>query len=92
MTSRWNGRNLLSTFWIERNSADLPRQLGVSAYSLTDALTLLEEYGYTLDFTKALIQEHIRLTDLDQGHVIPNSGVITRRGIWYPNHNASTWR
>jgi hypothetical protein len=34
------------------------------------------------DTTKVIEDIDIRL--LDQGHVIPNMGVVTFKGIWYP--------
>jgi hypothetical protein len=31
--------------------------------------------------------EDIDVRILDQGHVIPNMGVVTFKGIWYPIYN-----
>lgn len=33
------------------------------------------------------IIEDIDIRQLDQGHVIPNMGVVTFEGVWFPNLN-----
>ncbi|MEM1055550.1 MAG: hypothetical protein AAGI52_08475 [Bacteroidota bacterium] len=56
---------------------------------MDDAFTLLAEAGLEVDRSSASIHEGIGVQDLDENHVVPNMGVIVRRGIWYPNRNAS---
>ena len=79
-------RQLLTAYWIERDGAEWHgRRLGVSAYSLGDALALLAEAGYDVDPDVATIRSGIGVDDLDPDHIVPNIGVIVRRGVWYPN-------
>lgn len=74
-------RSLLTTYWIEVPDS-LPRHFGVSAYSLADALSLLTTAGYEIDPEQAEVKEGVTATDLDPKHVVPNMGVIVRRGVW----------
>ena len=84
-------RHLLTAFWIVSEGPSVShRQLGVSAYSLEDAFHLLEEMGIRVNPATATIRSGIRVEDLDPAHILPNMGVIVRRGVWYPNLNASS--
>lgn len=69
----------------------LPRHFGVSAYSLADALSLLTTAGFEIDPNQAEVKEGVTAADLDSNHVVPNMGVIVRRGVWFPNLNSSSW-
>ena len=83
-------RQLLTAYWVEDDAAEWHgRRLGVSAYSLGDALELLAGAGYEVDPESATVREGVRVGELDQNHVVPNMGVIVRRGVWYPNLNES---
>ena len=84
------GRQLLTAFWVERDDAAWHgRRLGVSAYSLEDALALLAASGYDVNPSTATVRTDVRVSDLDQFHVVPNMGTIVRRGVWYPNLNGA---
>ena len=59
---------------------------GVTAFDLDDALRLAQERiwrGATLPGVSH-VTEHVDVTSLDPGHVRPNIGDVTARGVWYP--------
>ena len=72
-----------------------PRNFGVTAYSKSEGRKLiidslkkieLQQLTENLDDNIEVIEDiDIRL--LDQGHVIPNMGVVTFEGVWFPNLN-----
>ncbi len=74
---------LLTRFWFP-----VPGHLGVgvTAYTREDAVTLAREVtavlGWQVD--SARVVENVDIRDLDQKHVIPNMGVCSVRGIWFP--------
>jgi len=73
-------------FWIVPPSKHGPLGYGVTAFSLAEALTIIEDAGYSLpeDRSTLQIREGVRVSDLDQPHVVRNMGPIVVRGIWYP--------
>jgi hypothetical protein len=77
---------ILTTYWIEFGKV-LGMQYGVTAYSFDDAIFLLQQKAFRTDKIPAVknVIENIKVKDLDQNHVIPNMGLITERGIWFPN-------
>ena len=79
---------LLDTYWI-KSSSMRGFGFGVTAYSREDAFRLLGEAGYVLqpDDPDLKIIEGIKPSDLDQNHVLPNSGPLILRGVWYPFAN-----
>ena len=79
--------SLLTAYWFEGES---PPHYGVTAYSLDDARRLLDEAGFDVSDGTWLVLEGVRVAELDQNHVVPNMGVIVRRGVWYPNFNSSS--
>ncbi len=72
-----------------------PRNFGVTAYSkqegitiITSAVNKIEWQGlYQLPDDNTEVIENIDVRLLDQGHVIPNMGVVTFKGVWFPNLN-----
>lgn len=58
--------------------------IGVSAYSVDDAQTLIagEESLRDLEILETI--QNVDFRSLDQGHVIPNMGSPSLRGIWFP--------
>lgn len=72
-----------------------PKNFGVTASSKSEGRELiidslnklnLQPLGENLSDTIEVIEDiDIRL--LDQGHVIPNMGVVTFKGVWFPNFN-----
>ncbi len=77
--------SLLTAFWI---STVFPSGCGVTAYSIPDALELLESAGIAVT-SPEVVREGVTVADLDANHIVSNMGVITRRGVWYPNLNSS---
>lgn len=75
----------LTTFWVEFGDAHA-NKYGVTAYSLDDAISLLKEKVFRKQPMPPILnyKENIRVSDLDQNHVVPNIGPISERGIWFP--------
>ena len=61
------------------------RGIGVTAYSLLDAKSLIEAEDELRNIEITATVEDIDIRDLDQGHVIPNMLPPNLRGIWFPN-------
>ncbi|RKH04263.1 hypothetical protein D7V97_25555 [Corallococcus sp. CA053C] len=59
---------------------------GVTAYDLDDARRILQAqlFKETPLPTFTHVTEDVDVTTLDAGHVLPNMGVCSWRGIWYP--------
>jgi hypothetical protein len=80
--------NQLTAFWIKSPLRHAPLGFGVTAWSLDDALGIIEtlDYGRFLPNDKAGMQvrEGITVDELDQPHVAANMGPIAVRGMWYP--------
>lgn len=59
---------------------------GVTAYSHADALAILESMVFigkpVLEINSVV--EDVDVQMLDQNHVIPNMGLVTNRGVWFP--------
>lgn len=76
-------------YWIHLRNADqfagLRMGCGVTAFDLDDALVLLQTHvvgDQSLDVANVI--EDVDVRTLDPSHVLPNMGVVTRRGIWFP--------
>lgn len=80
----------LRRYWIEFSgeasfSLGFRPGCGVTAFDRDDAITLVREGFGERDLpTPSRIVEDVDVRTLDQGHVIPNMGDVTRRGIWFP--------
>jgi len=76
----------LTAFWIEGPDPRGPLGYGVTAFSITDALEIVQRAGYRLpdDKTALRIRRDVKPRDLDQQHVCANMGPIVVRGLWYP--------
>jgi hypothetical protein len=75
-----------------------PSGLGVTAYSVADALALLRQVlppllgrslspwmGWTDErLRSAQVIADIDVSLLDKGHIIPNMGLVIDRGVWWP--------
>lgn len=59
---------------------------GVTAYNLEDAKRILQEKIFQeAPFPKIVtLIEDIDVSTLDNAHILPNIGVPSRRGIWFP--------
>jgi hypothetical protein len=82
--------NQLRRYWITFENLDRLTALnlgcGITAYNTEDALTLLrgtvfgdKEIPNILD-----VAEDIDVSTLDENHVLPNIGLVTVRGVWFP--------
>jgi hypothetical protein len=74
--------NLLTRYWF---ATEVRLGIGVTAYSLDDARSLIENEPLVADWKILNVTEDVDIGTLDQGHVIPNMGPPNVRGIWYPN-------
>ena len=78
----------LTAYWIVSPLRHAPLGFGVTARSLADALDIIRalDYGRFLpdDVGTVRVTENVRFADLDQGHVVPNTGPMVNRGMWYP--------
>ena len=76
---------MLKRFWFRTESGF---GYGVTAYSREDAERLLAALGYP-EGGRSIIEliEDVSLSSLDQNHVIPNSGPVVVRGVWFPCRN-----
>jgi hypothetical protein len=61
--------------------------IGVTAATKAEAIELASAAAARLAWPldPANIVEDVAVRDLDQRHVVPNMGVVTWRGVWFPN-------
>ena len=66
--------------------AGLSYGCGVTAYTYDDAIHVLHEKLFKDAPTPPIesVTEDIDVSSLDAGHVLPNMGDPTHRGIWFP--------
>jgi hypothetical protein len=78
--------SMLISFWIVPPSKHGQLGFGVTAFSLNDAFQIIQDAGFELpeDKNTLRIRENIKISDLDQRHVVTNMGPIVVRGMWYP--------
>jgi len=78
---------LLKRYWFEFETPALFPRVGVTAFSYDDALSLVKEKIFPSEALPTIKKyiENVDIQTLDQNHVIPNMGVCTIRGIWFPN-------
>jgi hypothetical protein len=71
------------------------RNIGVTAYTLTEARQIINNTFAKLNWMQiseveienAEVIENINIELLDTNHVIPNMGVVTFKGVWFPRLN-----
>jgi hypothetical protein len=79
----------LTRYWVTFSKSPAPSPLnigcGVTAFGFEDALQLMKE-RFGPDSLKLVVRyvEDIDVSTLDPGHVLPNMGVASNRGIWFP--------
>jgi hypothetical protein len=59
---------------------------GVTAFSFDDAMGLIRDSifaGHDMPLIARFVED-VDIRSLDQNHVVPNMGVPSRRGIWFP--------
>jgi hypothetical protein len=84
-------------FWIEFDTeapelhaspywSSLRRGCGVSAFTLDDAMNILRERLLSDHIERAVarVVTDVDVSTLDPGHILPNLGLPTQRGIWFP--------
>ena len=80
----------LHKYWVsfERLERPIPLNLGcgVTAYDRDDAIGLIRKliFGNCAMPRISRITDDVELQDLNQGHVAPNVGDASVRGIWFP--------
>ena len=81
---------LLRRYWFKFEPLGKPTPLnlgcGITAYSLDDAVLLLRERVFRDQPLPRIAQTivDVDVSTLDPGHVIPNMGLVTTRGVWFP--------
>jgi len=80
----------LLRYWFEFEQLPAPSPInlgcGVTAYNYDDAIDLLKKTVFmdsTLPTIKRVLED-VDISKLDQGHVIPNMGLVLSRGVWFP--------
>lgn len=79
----------LRRFWIRLADDELPVGFrlgcGVTAYNRDDAFALLLKFWSAKHSGPVItdVSEDVDLTTLDEKHVLPNIGDVTRRGVWF---------
>ena len=80
----------LKRYWLKFENISHPTPLklgcGVRAYDYDDAVNLLCERVFVGKNPPAIVghTEDVDVATLDHKHVVPNMGVITVRGSWFP--------
>lgn len=91
MTKKFINKYLIP-FWISfPEDKYYPIGLGVTAFSIEDAYSLLKELGIEHQETakRTVIQENIKWDEIPyKQKVHPNMGPIVVRGVWYPHYNS----
>ncbi len=72
-----------------------PGNFGVTAYSKEEGIEMIIKAMTSLGLQQLLtnlnedteVIANIDIRILDEGHIIPNMGVVTYEGVWYPNLN-----
>ena len=78
----------LTRYWfefVEPIESELRRSFGVSAWNYDDALHILRSSVHDfhqLQLTQSM--SDVDVTMLDPNHVLPNMGIWSVRGIWFP--------
>lgn len=95
MPRRLRGQPLLTRYWFEFDWGDqAPMRAvgglgcGVTAFDREDALHLLTQVAFANEAVPPIksVVENVDISTLDQGHVIPNMGASSERGVWFPRH------
>jgi hypothetical protein len=82
-------RSHLHRYWVrfEEPTASLALGMGVTAVDRSDAETVLRAsvlFAHR-EFPPILeMEEDVDVRELDRGHVLPNMGDPSVRGVWYP--------
>lgn len=83
----------LHRYWLQFESelaVDLPAGVllgcGVTAWNYEDALNLVRDrvFGGNALPPIGMCIEDVNVSNLDEGHVLPNMGSPSIRGVWFP--------
>src|SRR4051812_24473034 len=78
----------LHRYWLTFDEGAAPvgcaHGIGVTAWTLDDALTLIREALKTSDVRPVSVTEDVDVQTLDAGHVLPNMMPPSERGVWFP--------
>ena len=80
----------LRRYWFTFEKLGKPSALnlgcGVTAYDYDDAISLLGQRVFVGRQLPEIVgySEDVDVSGLDPKHVLPNIGVVTVRGIWFP--------
>jgi hypothetical protein len=93
---RIRGRPVLTRYWFEFDRGETPPTrperlgCGVTAFDREDALRLLARTAFANEEVPPVsrVTEDIDVQMLDEGHVLPNIGPPSERGVWFPNYSA----
>jgi hypothetical protein len=81
---------LLHRFWFTFSSppefSPLGLGCGITAYSYADAIEILEKLVFAGRLMPKIESgiEDVDIQLLDGDHVLPNMGLVTERGVWFP--------
>jgi hypothetical protein len=86
--------HVLTRYWFEFDWGERPPMraeglgCGVTAFDREDALGLLAEAVFANSEVPAVkhVTEDVDIQTLDEGHVLPNMGIPSERGVWFPNY------
>lgn len=80
MANEAQRNNILTRYWL-----NVPGLIGfgVTAFSIEDALFLLEAESYLIPPDVEVIS-NVDVSELDAKHIIPNAGPPCFRGVWFP--------
>jgi hypothetical protein len=83
-----SGKNVpLAKYWLKFGEpTNHGLGVGVTAYSIEDAASLVSKALFANGQIPAFRCRTIKsLDELEQNHVLPNIGLISFRGVWFPN-------
>lgn len=82
----------LISYWISfPDDENYPVGFGVTAFSVEEAYTMLEDFGYNyhLNAQSVVIKENIKWEEIPYCDMVhPNMGPMVVRGVWYPHLNS----
>lgn len=67
---------------------------GVTGYDYDDAINLIKRRVFKMDDLSPILDciENVDISSLDSNHVLPNMGMVTDRGIWFPlGYESEDW-
>ena len=90
------GESILTRYWFEfdweEGSPARPERLGcgVTAFDREGALRLVSEVAFANEEVPPVkrVIEDVDIQTLDPGHVLPNMGMPSERGVWFPNYRS----